>query len=403
MAAPNSEADQAKLQIFKDELYDTIREHGSETRVFSQADLKGLGVIPNNDVRILVDVIQMLTNEKLLIGVHLPGGELGWKWRSREDAKKYTSLPDEPTRLVYGEIDQAGQDGVWIRHIKLRINIQDATLKACIKFLESKGFISSMTNVEMPNRKMYIRADLKPSERATGGPWFTDGELDEAFVKVIEGIIFEYIKTRSAYFSRGTVLPQRQPKKGVVTGDARGVKRTATDISNDDATPAPAPATKAAPPPPKGKPMYLPMPAGYKKYPTVNDITEFIHNQKVSTAMLGVADIQALVDVLVFDGLIEPIQVHNRKGYRVVRPTKQDTVSYAKRQQDRESHPELGDIVLGPPPLSSAVTEAPCGKCPVFELCQEGGPVAPSTCVYFQEWLGLKEPAVAAANETAPL
>ncbi|KAK0667313.1 putative DNA-directed RNA polymerase III subunit [Cercophora samala] len=400
MAAPKSEAELAKLAILKDELYETIKDHGSETRTFSQADLKDLGVIPGNNTMMLLNIIQMLTNEKLLVGLQLPGGEIGWRWRSREDAKKYTSLPDEATMLVYSEIDQAGQDGVWIRHIKLRTNIQDATLKACIKFLESKGFICPMTNVEMPNRKMYIRADLKPSERATGGPWFTDGELDEAFIKVIEGIIFEYIKTHSAYFSRGTALPQRQPKKGVVTAEVRGVKRTATDISNDDATPAP-PAVKAAPPPPKKKEMFLPMPAGYKKYPTVNDITEFIINQRVSTAMLGVADIQALVDVLVFDGLVEPIKVNNRKGYRVVRPTMQDTMSYAKRQQERESHPELGDADLGPTPLSSAVTEAPCGKCPVFELCQEGGPVAPSTCVYFQEWLGLKEkPAV--ANGTAP-
>ncbi|KAK0741597.1 RNA polymerase Rpc34 [Apiosordaria backusii] len=360
MAAPKSEAELAKLAILKDELYETMKEHGSEEREFSQADIKGLNVIPNNNTSLLLNVIQALTNEKLLVGVSLPGGEIGWRWRSKEDAKKYTSLPDEATMLVYGIIDQAGSDGVWIRHIKLRANIQDATLKACIKVLESKGYISSMTNVEMPNRKMYIRSDLKPSERATGGPWFTDGELDEAFIKAIEGIIFEYIKTHSAYMSRGTSLPQRQPKKGVVTG---GVEAR----------------------------------AGYKKYPTVNEITEFIHMQKVSSAMLGVADIQALVDVLVFDGLIEPIKVNSRKGYRVVRPTKQDTMSYAKRQQEREAHPELGQPVLGPAPVSSAVTEAPCGRCPVFELCQEGGPVAPSTCVYFQEWLGLKErPAVPA-------
>ncbi|KAK4174546.1 putative DNA-directed RNA polymerase III subunit [Triangularia setosa] len=399
MVAPKSEAELTKLGILKDELYETIKEHGSESRTFSQADLKGLGVIPNNDTMMLLNIIQALTNEKLLVGVQLPGGEIGWRWRSREDAKKYTSLPDEATMLVYSEIDQAGQDGVWIRHIKLRTNIQDATLKACIKFLESKGFISSMTNVEMPNRKMYIRADLKPSERATGGPWFTDGELDEAFIKAIESIIFEYIKTHSAYMSRGTSLPQRQPKKGVVTGETRGVKRVATDISNDDATAMP-PTAKGVPPP-KKKETYLPMPAGYKKYPTVNEITEFIHMQKVSSAMLGVADIQALVDVLVFDGLIEPIKVNNRKGYRVVRPTKQDTMSYAKRQQEREAHPELGETVLGPTSVSSAVTEAPCGRCPVFELCQEGGPVAPSTCVYFQEWLGLTEKPIV-ANGTAP-
>lgn len=36
-------------------------------------------------------------------------------------------------------------------------------------------------------------------------------------------------------------------------------------------------------------------------------------------------------------------------------------------------------------------TSVPCGRCPVFEFCTLGkGPVTPSNCVYFKEWL-LKE------------
>ena len=32
-------------------------------------------------------------------------------------------------------------------------------------------------------------------------------------------------------------------------------------------------------------------------------------------------------------------------------------------------------------------TESSCGRCPVFSLCKEGGPVSASNCVYFEEWL----------------
>lgn len=32
-------------------------------------------------------------------------------------------------------------------------------------------------------------------------------------------------------------------------------------------------------------------------------------------------------------------------------------------------------------------SEAPCGRCPVFDFCQEGGPVGPSGCEYYGEWL----------------
>lgn len=63
-----------------------------------------------------------------------------------------------------------------------------------------------MINVEMFNWKMYIRVDFKFFECVIGGFWFIDGELDEVFIKVIEGIIFEYIKICSVYFFRGMVF-----------------------------------------------------------------------------------------------------------------------------------------------------------------------------------------------------
>ncbi|KAK8843459.1 hypothetical protein IAR55_007116 [Kwoniella newhampshirensis] len=32
-------------------------------------------------------------------------------------------------------------------------------------------------------------------------------------------------------------------------------------------------------------------------------------------------------------------------------------------------------------------TQAPCGKCPVFSFCEEGGPVEPEGCNYYDDWL----------------
>ena len=33
-------------------------------------------------------------------------------------------------------------------------------------------------------------------------------------------------------------------------------------------------------------------------------------------------------------------------------------------------------------------TQLPCGKCPQFNFCQEGGPVDPDSCQYMDDWLG---------------
>ena len=109
--------------------------------------------------------------------------------------------------MVYAVIDEAGADGIWNRTIKNKLNMHENLVKQCIKHLETKGYIASMKNVEHPNKKMYIKANLRPSDRATGGPWFTEGELDTAFIDQLKEIIFEYIKSKSAYLGS---LPGQQ-------------------------------------------------------------------------------------------------------------------------------------------------------------------------------------------------
>ncbi|KAK3945213.1 DNA-directed RNA polymerase [Diplogelasinospora grovesii] len=399
-----AENDAAKLQILKDALYDEVRQHGSETRQFSQKDLLDLNVIPHENVALLLRVVQGLCDDKLFIGTtgHVSG--IAWRWRSREDAKKYTSLPNDETMMVYSVIDEAGADGIWNRTIKHRLNMHEAVVKNCIKYLESHQYITSMKNVEHPNKKMYIKANLRPSDRATGGPWFTDGELDTAFITELEMIVFEYIKNHSAYLSSvsGHPTATRVPKKSIKgpttngsAEEARGVKRPATEITNDD-TAAPHPSTAKSSTKSKA---FLPLPAGYRQYPTVTEIAQFIHDTGITNnTTLGEADIQQLVDVLMYDGLIEPLRVDGRKGYRVTKAAKQDTMPFSKRQQELEAAAAAGVItadkqlpLMGVEPTSNGLTEAPCGRCPVFELCEEGGPVSPGNCVYFQRWLGLED------------
>jgi len=38
-------------------------------------------------------------------------------------------------------------------------------------------------------------------------------------------------------------------------------------------------------------------------------------------------------------------------------------------------------------PTSVGLMEAPCGPCPSFEFCKDGGPVNPQECIYYSEWL----------------
>ena len=279
--------------------------------------------------------------------------------------------------MVYSLIDYSGGDGVWTQTLQKRLNINDTVLKTLLKQLQTKNLIVPFKNVEHPNKKMYIKASIQPSDRATGGPWYTDQNLDEAFIEDLQRVIFDYVKQHSSYVSRHTREPRAQaPKKGVLKGGLeKGKKRDAEEMEEPPAKTAKTSTTQHP-----RKDVLLPLPAGYTNYPTVRGIARFLTTSGITNnTILSEDDVRKLVDVLVWDNLLEPVKVSGKIGFRVSRVAKQPTEGWAGRE----------DPDCGPIPYISAYTEAPCGRCPVFDLCEDGGPVSASNCVYFTKWLGL--------------
>lgn len=171
---------------------------------------------------------------------------------------------------------------------------------------------------------------------------------------------------------------------------AAGTKRRANEISDE---------TAGTPTPQKFRKGWLPLPAGFKGYPTVTDIAQHIHRSGVTkNTTLTKDDVQQLVDILVYDGVVEAITVGKRKGYRAGRIAKQSHQSLAKRVKKEREYGGIEDEggvdllekhQIGADRPLNGLVEAPCGKCPVFDLCEDGGPVSASNCVYFKTWLGL--------------
>lgn len=388
MAAISSgapERDPAKLSVMKDELYEQCMAAGDPTTLFTQEDLLDFGI--TQDIHTLLTLVQQLSDEKLMIMVNRQGGGYLFRWRAVADAEKYRPLNREQS-MVYEMIEDAGADGIWSRTLKARLGMHDSVLKQHLKHLENKHYIKDMKSVEHPNKKMYIKAGLRPSEKATGGPWYTDGNLDEAFINDLLKVIFDVVTKKSTY--KSGPKKERQPKKGILRGDssaAKGKKRAAEDMTTDD--PADKPVVKSVSGPKHTQ--LLPLPAGFKAYPTTRQIAQIIEENGITSGeTLSVADVQQLVDLLVYDGMIEPVRVGKTQGYRTVRPTAVDptplTPMFRSGADDDVRELDAGD--MGADPLSNGFTEAPCGRCPVFELCEEGGPVSPGNCVYFQRWLG---------------
>ncbi|KUJ24310.1 RNA polymerase Rpc34 [Mollisia scopiformis] len=333
--------------------------------VFHQNDIFDLDIIPsdpqgNHDVNLALRVLQKLTDEKLLKVVHDPG--MGWKVRTREEALKYRGLTTEED-LVYSYVDEAEDEGAWTKNIKSRSNLHEAVIQAALKKLKSRNLISEMKSVEHPARKMYIKSNLSPNDRATGGPWYTDGELDTVFIDTIMNTLFDYILKKTFYFSKSYGGPMKKEPKKVIKKmspeEARakrdqvlGAEKSEEELDE------------------KSKRMKyyeknLPMPAGYQAYPTLDELTVWIEAHKFFTQTLTASDLQQLLDVLEFDDKIEKVFIASGGlAYRALRKS-------MLNEDDR----------------GSVLNEAPCGRCPVFDLCEEGGPVGPSNCEYFNEWL----------------
>lgn len=282
--------------------------------------------------------------------------------------------------MVYSLVDDAGGDGIWSQIIQRRLNMHDSVLKTALKQLQTKGLIAPFKSVEHPNKKMFIKASIQPSARATGGPWYTDQNLDEAFIEDLQRILFDFVKLKSTYTSKhGGTTRTQTPSKGVVKGTnpERGKKRDAKELNEP-----PSKAVKISAASTPKDPVLLPLPAGYTDYPTVRELARLLTSSGVTNnTILSEGDVKKLVDVLVWDNLLEPVKVAGKTGYRVSRVAKQSNERWAGNDDPTGRQG-------GPEPYPSPYTEAPCGRCPVFEICEDGGPVGPSNCEYFKEWLG---------------
>jgi DNA-directed RNA polymerase III subunit RPC6 len=187
--------------------------------------------------------------------------------------------------------------------------------------------------------------DLEPSGELSGGPWYDDNkELDVAFVTGLLDVVHRYIHKHS--------FP---PPAKVQT--AEGMKRLPR--------------------------FYKP---GYKGYPTAEQIYDWILEGKILDDSVkdsfGISHVHKLLEVLCYQNVIAKRSDGNT--YRAilsdddVRPEEQD-----EYYDDELFEQDQADALFG----HKGYTEAPCGRCPVFDRCGEPGEaISAATCTYWNEW-----------------
>eukprot|EP01138_Halocafeteria_seosinensis_P014096 gb/GECG01014394.1/.p1 GENE.gb/GECG01014394.1/~~gb/GECG01014394.1/.p1 ORF type:complete len:475 (+),score=81.58 gb/GECG01014394.1/:1-1425(+) len=119
-----------------------------------------------------------------------------YKLVPKEDAEKYSGLTAEEM-MVLQQIERSQDKGIWTRTLKTTTKLQQHQLNKVLKRLESRQLIKSVKSVAQKNKKMYMMYDIVPSKEVTGGPWYTEQELDHAFIEGIRQFVYKVLR-RSA-------------------------------------------------------------------------------------------------------------------------------------------------------------------------------------------------------------
>jgi len=368
-----------KLSSESEGLYDSMLRAAEESpeglkKVFFQNDLQTLADEAAKTVQQLMLLIQELTNHHLVRAFRLDRA-LCWSTRSRSAASAIRVLGQQEL-LVYTAVEESHMKGIWMRELKKKTGLQKECEKSVHK-LEAAKLIKAVKNTKYPAQKTFMLFHLVPNDDITGGAFFDDGDLDEGLIDGLSNLIVFHVRQQSWVDAKMRKLKRPTSPvevEGIDSSPAKKRRKRTNDIEDSITTAHSKHRSRHHDSDAEMIATQLPYQAYTRDYPTAKAIHKFIAESDAirgaKAAQLTVADIQNIIDVLVWDEKLEKVG----EGYRTVRGVKFRHPNSGEDEDDNE---------IG----RNGLTQAPCGRCPVFDLCTEGGRINPGTCVYWQEWI----------------
>lgn len=84
--------------------------------------------------------------------------------------------------------------GIWRKPLISGTHLHATVADKALKKLLGQQLIKIVKDVMHPTRKIYMLYDLEPSQEITGGPWYTDNEIDIPFIDTHSNAILQYIR-----------------------------------------------------------------------------------------------------------------------------------------------------------------------------------------------------------------
>ena len=213
---------------------------------------------------------------------------------------RYRSISQDED-LLYSYIEGAAREGIWSKVLRNKTNFHMTTMNRAIKSLENKNMIKAVKLVKYPNRKTYMLAKLQPSENVTGGPFYTDGVLDEEFVHQMSLWAERYIIGRS-WWHPPLSEHKRKPNLKMTQEQAEETRAAefrqrgqGRDRSN----------------------AMLPMHPRYRGFPTLSEVTRAINGSGLSGVTMKESEMEQLLNILCWDGRLE--KIWHGKAYRAIK------------------------------------------------------------------------------------
>ena len=114
---------------------------------------------------------------------------------SAADASRMMDLSQEE-QYVFHIIKNSKDVGLWTREIKKYSKISGQNeLTNILKKLLQKKLVKQVKDIQNKTQKKYMLFDCEPSDKMTGGPWYTnDAEFDFEFYTGTEKLVLQTVK-----------------------------------------------------------------------------------------------------------------------------------------------------------------------------------------------------------------
>jgi len=315
MASTSSEPPSKRLKtassstIDIDEVDDRIVEFCSERRSTKEI-MQGLELAGD----VVNGAINRLVFKEYKLQLYGTKASLTFLRTSEKFQENHKKLETEAEFQVYKKIEEVGNKGVWTKTLRSQVGIEQAEFNKTLKKLEQKNLIKSVHSIQAPKRKMMMLYEISPDVSLTGGIFHhTEGNLDVEFVE------------RLCQAARMLV--------------AKGAKKAAKAHPDDPVLKIKASLVDAS------------------------QMKEMIQAYQISHDPLSDSDVTAILNLLVYDGILEDHEVEEVEGEKITKYMERTTAV-----------------------VTNGIMSTPCGVCPVFDECEEGNVVSPSKCKYLDEW-----------------